>query len=91
MTTQAEPKKLQPPPAPPPRQLSVTVNVNNPPGSYAGLMSLCREGKSAVLRISAGPYNIFVKCESVAEVFAEVDPRAGDRPFMTEDGRSRSY
>lgn len=88
MTQPTEPKKLAPNNAPP-RQLSVTVNIDS--NGYAGIMSLVREGENVVIRLSAGPHVIFIKCEQAAHVFEEADPRAGDRPFMTADGRSRSY
>jgi hypothetical protein len=88
MTTQAEPKKLTPPKAPA-RQLAVTANIDS--NSYAGLMTLQREGDNVVIRISAGPHVVFIKCERAVEVFDEADPRAGDREFLTPDGHSRSY
>jgi len=83
----AEPKKL--PNAAPARQLSVTVNIDA--NSYAGIMSLERQGKHVVIRLSAGPHVVFIKCEQAVEVFDEADPRARDREFLTPDGHSRSY
>jgi hypothetical protein len=83
-----EPKKL-PAQRPPARQLAVTVNIDA--NGYAGIMSLVREGDNVVIRLSAGPHVIFIKCEQARSVFEEADPLAGDRQFLTPDGHSRSY